>query len=120
MKNLEYAIRKTATEMDLPEDKVRIVIEKYWSEIYQKMVNGMEDGKATLFLRNVGLFTLSRYKLNNFIKKKIGKIKGMAKSTKYSEDVKKDFIEKQTKKLKKSLLYRNLVAKDYAEKFGNV
>lgn len=120
MKNLDYVIRKTATEMDLPEDKVKILIETYWKEIYQKMVNGMDDGKATLFLRNIGMFTFSRYKLNNFIRKKIGKIKGMTKSKKYSEEIKKEFIEKQTNKLKKSLKYRNLVAKDYAEKFGNI
>lgn len=120
MKNLDYVIRKTATEMNLPEDKVRNLIERYWREIYQKMVNGMDDDKTTLFLRNIGLFTVSRYKLNNFIKKKISKIKGMGKSVKYSDEIKKEFIQKQKQKLVKSLTYRNLLAKDYAEKFGNI
>jgi hypothetical protein len=113
-------IKKTATDLDLPEEKVRIIIEKYWKDIYQKIVNGMDDDKTTLFLRNIGLFTISRYKLNNFIKKKIAKIRGMGSSTKYSDQIKEEFIGKQRKKLAKSLIYRNIVAREYAEKFGNI
>jgi len=106
--------------MNLPEDKVRILIEKYWLELYKKLVNGMDDEKTTLFLRNIGLFTVSRWKLNNFIKKKIDKIKGMGKSKKYTDEAKKEFIDRHKSKLKLSLTYRNLIAKDYAEKFGNI
>lgn len=122
MKNIDYAIKKTVTDLSLSgkEKQVKNLIDRYWSEVYDKMVNGLPEEKSTLFLRNIGMFTVSRYKLNNFIKKKIGKIKGMAKSEKYSDDVKKEFIGKQKKKLTLSLSYRNLVAKDYAEKFGNI
>jgi len=120
LKNIDYVIRKTALEMEIPETEVKAIIDWYWGQIYQKMVNGMDDDKATLFLRNIGLFTVSRYKLNNFIIKKLDKIKGMTVSTKYSEEVKKNFIERQKSKLKLSLKYRNLVAIDYAKKFKNI
>lgn len=120
MKNLDYVIKKTASQIKLPEDKVRKVVEKYWETLRDKMVNGMDNEKTTLFLRNIGLFTVSRYKLNNFIKKKISKIKGMERSEKYSDEQKKVFFERHKKKLALSLKYRNLVAKDYAEKFDNI
>lgn len=118
MRNLDYAIKKTAVDMGLPEDKVDLVIQRYWKEIYQKMVHGMDNEKTTLFLRNLGLFTISKFKLNQFIKKKIYKIKKMGASE-YSEEIKKEVIEKQRGRLVKSLVYRNLIAKDRVEKLNN-
>jgi hypothetical protein len=120
LKNIDHVIKKTAAEMNLPEDKVKIVIDKYWRTLYDKMVNGMDDDKCTLFLRNIGLFTVSRFKLNNFIKKKINKIKGMENSKKYDEHQKKEFFERHKKKLSLSLKYRNLVAKSYAKYYDNI
>lgn len=120
MKSLDYAIKKMASDRDLPEDQVRVLIERYWEEVYNKLVNGMEEGKSTIFLRNIGMFTVSRYKLNKFIKKKIDKIKGMRRSEKYNDEQKKEFEKRHIPKLELSLKYRNLVAKDYAEKFGNI
>lgn len=120
MKNLDYAIKKTVNDKDLPEGPVRILIERYWQEAYDKIVNGMDDGKSTLFLRNVGMFTVSKYKLTNFIKKKIDKIKGMRDSDKYTPEQKEEFEKRHKQKLALSCKYRNLIAKDYAEKFGNI
>jgi hypothetical protein len=122
LKNLDYAVKKTVNDLFLSnqESEVKALVDRYWQEVYDKIVNGLPEDKSTLFLRNIGMFTVSRYKLNNFIKKKIGKIKGMAKSEKYSDETKKEVIERHKKKLTLSLSYRNLVAKDYAEKFGNI
>jgi hypothetical protein len=120
LKNIDYAIRKTALDMDLPEDKVKMVVDRYWEELYRKMVKGMDDGKTTLFLRNIGLFTVSKFKLSNFIKKRIAKIRGMMKSEKYTDKQKEDFVNRHKKNLSLSLKYRNLLAKDYAEKFDNI
>jgi hypothetical protein len=120
LKSLDYAIKKTVVDTNLPASEVKMVIERYWAELSDKMINGMDDDKSTLFLRGIGLFTVSRYKVNNFIAKRIKKIKGMEKSTKYSEETKKEVINRHKKKLTLSLSYRNLVAKDYAEKFGNI
>jgi len=120
LKNIDYVIKKTAADLKLPEEKIRPVIEAYWKAVYNKVVNGLDPGKTTLFMRNIGLFTVSRYKLNNFIQKRIDKIRGMTKSDKYTDKQKEEFIERHKKKLSLSLKYRNLVAKDYAEKFGNI
>lgn len=120
MKGIEHAIKKTAIDSGIPEDQVRMIVERYWQEVYSKMVKGMDDGKTTLFLRNIGMFTISKFKLTNFIKKRIDKIRGMRKSDKYTDEQKKEFEKNQFQKLELSLKYRNLVARDYAEKFGNV
>ena len=100
MKGIDYAVRKTLIDLNVPDNKsaeAKKVIARYWKEIYDKTVAmKMEDDKSTLFLRGIGIFTISRFKLNKFILKTISKLKGIIKSKKYSNEVK----ERQQKKLK--------------------
>lgn len=121
MKNIDFIVKKTANDLNISEEIVRPFIDKYFKLCYDKMVLGkIKDDDTTIFLRNIGLFTISRYKLNNHIVKKISKIKGMMKSNKYTDEVKKEYVQKQKTRLTKALKHRNIIAKEYAEIFGNV
>lgn len=114
MKNIDYAIRKTIIDLNVPDSKIdetKKIILKYWKEVYDKMmVMKMEDDKSTLFLRSIGIFTISKFKLNKFILRTIGKMKGIIKSPKYSDAVKERQKKKLLAKLKKALIHRNLLA----------
>jgi hypothetical protein len=50
----------------------------------------------------------------------IKKLRNMKKSKKYSELSKSNYIALHRKKLTNALIQRNILAKDYAEKFGNI
>lgn len=124
MKGIDYAIRKTLIDLNVPEnksDEAKKIIGRYWKEIYDKTVAmKMEDDKSTLFLRNIGIFTISRFKLNKFILKTIGKLKGIVKSKKYSNEVKERQQRKLKAKLKKAMIHRNVLAIYYAKYYNNI
>ena len=117
MKGIEVAIQKTAEQLNLPEEKVRPIILEYWRTIYYKLIR-LES--MTISVRNVGIFTISRYKLNNYIKKTIYKIRNTKKSTRLSEEKKNSIIEAMTTKLKIALKMRNKIAISYAKQFKNI
>lgn len=123
MRNIDYAIRKTAIDLNIENksEEVKTVIMRYWKEVRDKTVyNKMELDKTTLFLRGIGIFTISHYKLNKFILKLISKIRGMNRSVKYTEEVKQSHTLKLMNRLKKALVHRNILAIYYAKYYKNI
>jgi|HubBroStandDraft_2_1064218.scaffolds.fasta_scaffold169274_3 hypothetical protein len=117
MKSLDYVIKKTAKELNLPEDQTRKLLTAYWKEIERQLV---EIKSTTISIKKLGVITVSKIKIRNFIIDTIRRIRRMEKSTKYSDDKKRSYIDRHKKKLKNALIQRNILAKDYAEKFGNI
>jgi hypothetical protein len=117
MKNLDFVIKKTAADLKLPEAECRKVIEGWWEEARSQVVNVKS---TTLGIRKVGVITVSKLKIRTFISDTIRKIRNTAKSKRFSEKNKVIYIAKYKKRLRNALVQRNVLAQDYAEKFGNV
>lgn len=114
MKNLEYVIKKTAKELNLPEDQVRTVLGEYWKT---GLSNIFTLGQTTISFRHIGNFTVSRYKLNNYIRKQIGKIRRMKTLDTVSEEKRKEILDHYNKKLRTALEQRNILAIHYQKMF---
>lgn len=72
MKGIDYVIKKTASQLNFPEAEVKKVVMEYWETIYKRLLS-LEQ--TTITARHIGSFTISRYKLNNFITKTISDIR---------------------------------------------
>lgn len=115
MKNLEYVIKKTAKELELPEDQVRQVLNEYWRT---GLNNIFTLGQTTISFRHIGNFTISRYKLNNYIRKQIGKIRRMRTVDTVSEEKRAEILKQYTAKLRQALVQRNILAIHYQKMFS--
>lgn len=112
MKNLDYIIRKTSADMKLPEDQVRKVLSEYWHEGY-RCISKLED--TTVAFKHIGVFTVSKFKLNNFIRKTISLLRGILKSEKMTDDRKQHYVDKTYDYLRKALKQRNILATYYTK-----
>lgn len=108
MKNIDNIILKTSKDLDIPKEKVKLVVDEYWNEVYSKLLS-LEA--TTVYIRNVGLITISRYKLRKFISRYISKIRSYDKTTKFSDSEKQVIVEKTKNKLRKALIQRDIIAK---------
>lgn len=117
MKGIDFAIKKAAKELDVPEDQAKVVIMQYWQTIYKILLSG---SKSAVTVRHLGTFAMSRYKLNKYIEKRIKKIRNVEKSLKLSDEKKEEIITFEKKKLSLALVHRNDIAWQYAKNFGNV
>ena len=108
MKNIDNIILKTSKDLDIPKEKVKLVVDGYWNEVYDKLLS-LEA--TTVYIRNVGLITISRYKLRKFILRFIDKIRKMKKSEKYNDSEKHAMVETTKRKLRKALVQRDIIAK---------
>jgi hypothetical protein len=114
MKNIDYVIQKTASELQLPVDQARMVIMEYWKTATSRLVN-LEA--TTVSMRHIGNFTVSRYKLNKYIRKRILRIRNTMKNN-VTEPVKKqEILDFHYSKLRKALVQRNILAKHYVKIF---
>ena len=115
MKNLDYIILKTANDLDLDKETVKTLVNAYWNEVNRKVI-GFET--RTVGIRGVGTITISKYKLRDYILKKIRIIKRLKLSKKYSEQKKAEMIAEAKEKLRMALKHRDEIAKEYAIKFN--
>ena len=117
MKNITNVIKKTATDLNLPEDQVNAVVMAYWNEIYRKL-NSLES--TTVTIRHVGSFTISKRKLYSLINKFIFRIKSYERGEPlpFSKPKEKELevIHKIRLKLRKALEKRNILANHYYKK----
>lgn len=114
MKDLNYVIKKTALDLGLPEDQVRTVLNEYWKT---GLSNIFSLGQTTISFRHIGNFTVSRYKLNNYIRKQIGKIRRIKTLDTISEEKRKEILDQYTAKLRTALNQRNILAIHYQKMF---
>jgi hypothetical protein len=117
VRGIDFAIRKAALDLGIPEEKAKVVVMEYWNDIYKKLLSG-ENSAITV--RHVGTFAMSRYKLNNSITKRIKKIKRVKASKKITQEYKDEIVANDMKKLQLMLKHRNDIAIQYAQNFGNI
>lgn len=106
MKGIDYVIKKTAVQLNLPETEVKKVVMEYWETIYKRL---LKLDRTTITARHLGNFTISRYKLNNFIFKTIRNVRSLRKAE-MSEDARARLLEVNTNRLKVALQRRNDIA----------
>ena len=106
MKGIDYVIKKTAGQLNLPEAEVKVVVMKYWDTIYKRL---LKLEKTTITARHLGSFTISRYKLNNFISKLIRSIKTLP-DTPMSEETRENIYKIRIARLKTACQRRNEIA----------
>lgn len=111
MKGLDFVIKKTANDLNLPEEQVKILVTSYWSKVYKGVT--MVKGQG-FFIREVGTFTISRHKLRVFIRKRIAKIRFILNGPLTGERRQKR-LDTHYKKLRIALHYRNELAKQYSK-----
>jgi len=118
MKGLDYVIKKTTADLKMEDraEDVKKLLTAFWEEVEQQVIH-LES--TTVSIKKLGVFTVSKLKVRTFIKKTIKVIRETKERT-YSEDNKERHLNNQMKKLRNALKHRNIIAQDYAEKFGNI
>ena len=116
MKNIDHVIQRTASELGLPVEKVKPVVMEYWKTGFSRLIN-LES--TTVSIRHVGNFTVSRYKLNNYIRKRIWRIKNTKKNMTSEPEKKQEMLDFHYDKLRKALVQRNILANHYQKIFKN-
>lgn len=116
MKNIEFVIKKTAKELGLPEDQVRHTLMEYWKT---GMANIFSLETTTVAFRGIGVFTVSRYKLYNYLKKQIGKIRRMRTLKTVSEEKRAEILKGYMEDLRVALVQRDKLAIHYQKRFKN-
>lgn len=109
MKGIDYVIKETAAREFQPEEQIKKLLTKYWKEIYNSVLS-LEHN--TVAVRNLGVMTVSKFKLNNFIKKRISKIK-LIKKKNISEITREKLLNQHYNRLKIALERRNSLAIQY-------
>lgn len=112
MKGIDYVIKKTAVQLNLPEPEVKKVVMEYWETIYKRLF-ALE--KTTITARGLGNFTISRYKLNNFISKTINDIRALKKSETIEPETREKLLEARTSRLKTACMRRDEIAVMFKE-----
>lgn len=108
MKNIDNIVLKTSKDLDIPKERVKLVVDAYWNEVYDKLLS---LDSTTVYIRNVGLITISRFKLRKFISRYIQKIRNIEKSVRLSDSDKHLYLTKTKEKLRKALVQRDIIAK---------
>lgn len=111
MKGIDYVIKKTAGQLNLPEAEVKKVVMEYWETIYKRLLH-LEQ--TTITARHLGSFTISRYKLNNFIGKTINDIRKLEEQE-FLTDEQKEVVLKQRKRLMTACKRRTEIAAMFKE-----
>ena len=112
MKNIDSVSRLISIKLEIPYEIVKKVNKIYWKDIRDNMKN---LNSPNLYIRNLGIFTSSRYLNAKLIKEVIYKLRNLHnKNIKESSKIlTKIDLEN---KLKKLLIQRNEIAKIYYEK----
>lgn len=112
MKNIDYVIKRTAKELGLPEEDVKPVLMEYWKTGMDSIIH-MKSTTTTF--RHIGNFTVSKFKLTNYLMKMIRKTRKLKKA----DELKQETIDYNIGKIKVALVHRNILAKHYNSIFKN-
>jgi len=115
MKTLQTINKLVARETGYDENVVELVNRFYWNSVRQK-ISCLES--TTISLKHIGVFTVSKRMLDRFIIKTIRKIRSIRKSTNYKESTRLLLLEVTMNKLKKALVHRNTLSKQYYETYA--
>jgi hypothetical protein len=114
MKNIQIVNKLVARELNLDEDLIEKVNGFFWKEIRQKL-SSLSD--TSIAIKHIGTITVSKRKIDHFIRKTINKIRNIRKSSRYKESTKALLLEFNYDRLKKALKQRNILATQYNENY---
>jgi hypothetical protein len=115
MKNIQTVNKLIARELNKDEDLVESVNDFYWKTV-RRTLSSLES--TSVSLKHLGTITVSKRKIDYFIKCTIGKIRNIRKSTKYKESTKALLLDVNMDRLKKALVRRNELATQYYEAYA--
>lgn len=95
-------------DLGISEDEVKTVVMEYWTSIYNNILN---LDSTTVSIRHIGNFTISRYKLRNFLSNHIKRYK----KVKVLEN-KEKLLYSLMFKIDKASEKRNVLAEHYYKK----
>lgn len=111
MKNLDYFNKLEADKLKMDLAVVKAVNRFFWKKGVKANMSGVKI--RSIFIKNLGTFTVSKYKLYKEIGNTIQKIRMMKKSTKFTEEKKKMIITFLYESLSQMLRQRNIIATDF-------
>jgi hypothetical protein len=114
MKDIKIVSRLVAREFNYDPELTEDVNDFFWKET-RKMLSSMEY--TSVSIKCLCTLTVSKRKVDYIIKKLIGKIRNIRKSTRYKESTTALLLEVNYDKLRKALKQRNILAKQYYENY---
>lgn len=113
MRSLESYYAQAATELDIPLSTVKKVNNYFWRVGVKESIKNVNN--TSIFIKNLGTFSVSKYKLYREIKRVIRFIRGIRISPKYTEQKRQDILKSYYYNLNKLLEKRNQLAKEALE-----
>lgn len=114
MKSIQIINKIVAREKNIKEDLVEKINKFYWKKV-RAALSDFSD--TSVSIKHIGTITISRRKLNFFIKKLIGKIRVIRAGNRHKESTKALLLETNYNKLKKALVQRNIIANLYYDEY---
>jgi hypothetical protein len=115
MKNLQTINKLTSRDLNISENLVELVNGFYWKEIRRKL-SSLES--TSVSIKHLGTITTSKRKIDVFIRSTINRIRNIRKSERFKESTKALLLDVHYEKLRKALIQRNILAKQYYEAYA--
>lgn len=115
MKNIQIVSRLVARENNYDPDIVEDVNNFFWKEVRGSLTS-MEY--TSVSIKHLCTITVSKRKVDYIIKKLIGKIRSLRKSTRLKQSTIDLLLDSNFEKLRKALKQRNILAKQYYENYA--
>lgn len=115
MKNLQTVNKLIAREQGRNENEVEQINDFFWKEVRRKL-SSFES--TSVSIKHIGTITVSKRKVDQYIKTTIRKIRAIRVSTKYKPATQALLLDVNMNRLKKSLIRRNELAKQYYEAYA--
>jgi len=115
MKNIQTVNKLISRELGRSEDEVEQINDFFWKTLRQKLSN-MES--TSVSIKHIGTITVSKRKIDFFIRTTINKIRNIRKSIKYKPTTQAILLDVNYDRLRKSLKQRNELATQYYETYA--
>lgn len=114
MKNIQIVSRLVARENNFDPDLTEDVNNFFWKNV-RKDLSSMQY--TSVSVKHICTFTVSKRKVDHFIRTLIRKIRNIRKSKRYKESTVALLLDVNYDKLRKALYQRNVLAKQYYENY---
>lgn len=115
MKNIQTVSKLIARELEYDENEIERINDFFWKAVRRKLSN-LES--TSVSIKHIGTITVSKRKVDQFIKTTIGKIRSIRKSVRYKPSTQALLLDINFDRLRKALIKRNELAKQYYEAYA--
>jgi len=115
MKDIKIVSRIVARENNYDPDLTEDINDFFWKET-RKLLSSMEY--TSVSIKHLCTITVSKRKVDYTIRKLIGKIRSLRKTTRFKPSTVELLLEQNFDKLRKALKQRNILAKQYYENYA--